>query len=210
MFVKRITAGIAAAVLGAAPILAAAPAEAAPGNRSLATVLAQDGQRFDRNWGDFDVLDKAVGAVLVAKPDSAVAVLADGDTRLTAFLPTDRAFRILVHDLTGERKHTERAVFKTLVDAAGVDTIESVLLYHVVPGSRIGYAAALRAAPVRLTTALGPKIGVRVAEHNRLRLPDADRTDRNATVIRALRNINGGNLQFAHGIDRVLRPIDLP
>ena len=32
-----------------------------------------------------------------------VAVLADGNTRLTAFLPTDRAFQRLVKDLTGKK-----------------------------------------------------------------------------------------------------------
>ena len=58
--------------------------------------------------GDFDILDKAVHTVLAAKPRSAVAVLADGSVRLTAFLPTDRAFRGLVTDLTGHRRGTER------------------------------------------------------------------------------------------------------
>ena len=33
------------------------PAEAALGQRSLATVLAADGHHFDRKWRDFDILD---------------------------------------------------------------------------------------------------------------------------------------------------------
>ena len=74
--------------------------------------------------------------VLDAKPASPVAVLADGSTRLTAFLPTDRAFRRLVRDLTGTAPDTERAVF-TAAATLGVDTIEQVLLYHVVPGQTL-------------------------------------------------------------------------
>ena len=122
--------------------LPAAPASAAPGQRSLATVLAADGHHFDRKWGDFDILDKAVMTVLAAKPDSAVGVLADGSSALTAFLPTDRAFRRLVHDLTGKRPRTEKATFNRLAKVAGVDTIEAVLLYHVVPGATITYSQA--------------------------------------------------------------------
>src|SRR4051794_7129585 len=76
------------------------PASAHPkpshlGTSSLATLLAKDGSGFDHNWNDFDIADNAVAAVLKAKPKSPVAVLADGKTPLTAFLPTDRAFRKL-------------------------------------------------------------------------------------------------------------------
>ena len=75
-------------------------------------------------------------AVLKAKPDSAVAVLADGDTRLTAFVPTDRAFRRLVTSVTGDRPASEKAAFGA-VASLGVDTVESLLLYHVVPGATV-------------------------------------------------------------------------
>jgi hypothetical protein len=40
-------------------------------------------------------------------------------------------------------------------------------------------------------------------------LVDKDKDARNPRVIIPLRNINKGNKQIAHGIDRVLRPIDL-
>jgi uncharacterized surface protein with fasciclin (FAS1) repeats len=97
--------------------------------------------------------------VLGAKPDSVVAVLADGSTPLTAFLPTDRAFRKLAYSLTGHWYRSESRVFTRLAGTLGVDKIESVLLHHV------------------------PRV--------------------------VQRDINKGNLQIAHGIDRVLRPIDL-
>jgi len=189
--------------------LPAPPASAAPGTRSLATVLAADGHHFDHRWGDYDILDKAVSTVLKAKPSSAVGVLADGSQRLTAFLPTDRAFRRLVHDLTGKRPRTERATFTRLAKATGVDTIEQVLLYHVVPGATITYAQAKASDGAALKTALGPVVRVNVRKHGRIALIDRDPDDANALVKPSARNINGGNRQIAHGVNRVLRPADL-
>ena len=179
------------------------------GTRSLATVLAKDGSGFDRNWNDFDITDNAVAAVLAAKPDSPVAVLADGKTPLTAFLPTDRAFRRLAQELTGKRYKSEKAVFTDLATTLGVDTIESVLLYHVVPGATITYRQALCSDGAVLDTALaGSTITVKVGRHHRISLVDADGDDTNAVIVRP--NINKGNVQIAHGINRVLRPVDLP
>lgn len=190
------------------------PASAHPkphplGTRSLATVLAKDGAGFDRSWNDFDIADNAVAAVLKAKPGSPVAVLADGKTPLTAFLPTDRAFRRLAQELTGKRYRGEKAVFTDLATTLGVDTIESVLLYHVVPGATITFKQALRSNGAVLTTALpGATLKVKVVRHHRVYLVDADTNDRNPRIVRI--NINKGNVQIAHGIDRVLRPVDLP
>ena len=209
----RSTSVLAAAALGAAALVApltTASAEAkTAGHRSLAAVLAQDGNHFDHNWSDFDILDKAVHAVLKAKPNSPVGVLADGHKRVTAFLPTDRAFRLLVTDLTGKRPATERATYRAVTKVANVKTLESVLLYHVVPGATVTYREALKADGARLQTALaGGKITVKV-HHHKVRLVDADPNARNATVIRGLADINKGNRQIAHGVDRVLRPVDL-
>jgi uncharacterized surface protein with fasciclin (FAS1) repeats len=204
-----VTAGALAsgAALSAAPAQAA-PAQAAPGTRSLAEVLAADGNKLDRNWNDFDITEKAVFAVLKAKPKSPVAVLADGKTRLTAFIPTDRAFRRLVTDLTGERKATERGVLRAVTKVANADTLEAILLYHVVPGATITYRQARHSDGAKLTTALGPKITVNVVGHV-VRLQDRDPDDRNPRIIRSLTDINKGNKQIAHGINRVLRPVNL-
>ena len=179
------------------------------GTRSLAAVLAKDGAGFDRNANDFDILDAAVTAVLTAKPDSPVAVLADGTTPLTAFLPTDRAFRRLDEQLTGQHRRSEKAVFTDLATTLGVDTIETVLLYHVVPGATITYQQALRSDGAVLTTALtGSTLTVDVRRGHRVVLVDADTNDTNPLVVGA--NINRGNRQIAHAINRVLRPVDLP
>ena len=212
MSLTRFTSAFAAGALGAVTLVVTAPpATAAPlreGN--LVRVLAADGNRLDRNWDDFDIVEKAVGRVLAAKPKSAVGVLADGSTALTAFLPTDRAFRGLVTDLTGKRRATERGVLRSLNRAVDVPTLESVLLYHVVPGATITYRQARHSDGARLTTALsGAKIRVNVTKRHNVFLVDADRNDRNPRVLRAAKNLNKGNKQIAHGINRVLRPVNL-
>ena len=205
---SRLAAVAATVALAATTALGAAPAQAAPGTTSLAEVLAADGNKLDHTWGDFDIVEKAVYAVLAAKPGSPVALLADGNTKLTAFVPTDRAFRKLVTDLTGDRKRTEKGVLRAITKLVDVDTLETVLLHHVVPGATIRYAQAKAADGATLGTAQGGSLQVRVAG-DRVRLRDADRNDRNARVIVAAKNLNKGNKQIAHGIDRVLRPVDL-
>ncbi len=201
--------GAALLVAGALAVGAAPTASAhstTSGNRSLASVLAKDGSGFDRNWNDFDIVDNAVQAVLKAKPNSPVKVLADGKTRVTAFLPTDRAFRILVKDLTGTSYGSEKKVFEA-VAGLGIDTVETVLLYHVVPGATITYKQALRSNGAALTMASGGTVKVQVRSHVFVKLVDADTDDANPYVVK--RDINKGNKQIAHAIDRVLRPVNL-
>ncbi len=191
---------------------AAAPTAAtakALGQKSLAAVLTSGKVGFDRNSRDFDILTAAVLAVLKAKPTSPVSVLADGSVALTAFLPTDGAFRRLVASVTGKSYRSEKRVF-TAVAGLGIDTVEAVLLYHVVPGATITARKALKANGAVLTTAQGGTIGVRVTNGPRIELKDKDLNSRNPRVLLFLTNINYGNRQIAHGINRVLRPIDLP
>jgi uncharacterized surface protein with fasciclin (FAS1) repeats len=137
-----------------------------------------------------------------------VAVLADGSTPLTAFLPNDQAFRFLVKDLTGRWVRSEKAVFEA-VAGLGIDTVETVLLYHVVPGATITKAQARRSGGASLTTAQGGTIRVRVPFRSvpLVILKDADRNDADPFVIRF--DINKGNPQIANGITLVLRPADL-
>ena len=200
--------------LGLAATLAvgAGPAQAAPlGERSLAAVLTSDGNRFDRNARDYDILTEAVLAVVAAKPKSPVALLTDGSVPLTAFIPNDFSFRVLAHDLTGRWYYSEERVLTALVDAVGLDAIENVLLYHVVPGATIDSRTALGANGVALTTAAGPTFTVRVV--NRwlplVRLVDNDRDDVNPFLAPGALDVNKGNKQIAHGIWFVLRPADL-
>jgi len=163
MQLRRITSTLTAiAVAGTAVVATTAPAQAGDpppeGSRSLAAVLAADGRGFDRTAGDFDILDKAVRAVLAEKPKSKVRVLAKGNVRLTAFAPTDGAFRRLVKDLTGTRYVKERKVFDKLA-GVGTDTVESVLLYHVVPG-RVTAADVVKLTSAK--TAEGRSVAIKV------------------------------------------------
>jgi uncharacterized surface protein with fasciclin (FAS1) repeats len=201
------SAAIAVTALTAAPASAHKPL----GTKSLAAVLTADKSGFDRNSRDYDILTAAVLAVLKAKPASPVKVLTDGTTALTAFLPNDRAFELLVADLQhSKRLPGEKAAF-TAVAGLGIDTVETVLLYHVVPGATIDAKTALKSDNASLKTATGASIKVDVygfACWKQIKLIDADRSDRDPRVNKF--DINKGNRQIAHGIDRVLRPLDLP
>jgi uncharacterized surface protein with fasciclin (FAS1) repeats len=205
---RKIAAGIAAASAAAlaAGALAAPAANAADGNKSLAAVLTSDNNQFDTNWKDYDIVTEAALAVLAAKPNSAVGLLTKGDVPLTAFIPNDKAFQTLVKDLTGKAPTTEAKTFAAVAGLGGIDLVETVLLYHVVPGATIDAATALKADDAYLETGVRA-IQVNVKKGPVIRLKDADSGARNAQV--NVVNINMGNKQIAHGIDRVMRPIKL-
>ena len=212
---RHVPALLAASALALGTVSATVPAnaQAARGNDSLAGVLTSDGNRFDKNSNDFDILTEAALAVVGAKPDSPVALITDGSQRLTVFAPTDQAFRLLAKDLTGKTIRNEKKLFNALVELAGVDTIETILLYHVVPGATLNSGKVLKADGAKLDTAAGDtvKVKVKVREHRApvVKLRDRDRNDRNARAILAALDINKGNKQIAHAVDRVLRPINL-
>ena len=189
----------------------AASAQAAPGEDSLAGLLTSDGNKFDKNKNDFDIVTEAALAVVAAKPGTPVALLADGTTRLTVFAPTDQAFRLLVKDLTGQKIKSEKKIFESLVALAGVDTIETVLLYHVVPGKTLTSSKVLKADGAKLMTAAGKTVKVDIKQKPSLSitLKDKDKSDQDPKVVLEALDLNKGNKQIAHGIDRVLRPIDL-
>jgi hypothetical protein len=181
-----------------------------PGSTSLAAVLTADTKGFDRNSRDYDIVTAAVVAVLDARPTSPVRVLTDGSTPVTAFIPNDGAFRRLVYSLTHTWVRSEQDVFAA-VAGLGIDTVETVLLYHVVPGATITARQAVKSNGARLTTAQGGTVKVRVTRwHGRpvVTLVDKDPNARNPRVVQF--DINKGNRQIAHGINRVLRPLDLP
>jgi uncharacterized surface protein with fasciclin (FAS1) repeats len=217
---RKIAAGIAtvsAAALAAGALVAPAATAADDGTKSLASVLTAKAPKFDKKSKDYDILTAAVLAVLEddAKTDnnSPVRLLADGTVALTAFLPNDQAFRKLAEDLTGKHIRSEKKVFAA-VASLGLPTVEAVLLYHVVPGATIDSKAALKAdeAVLKTATTIAPgtfKVNVvKVKGKKQIRLQDQDRNSRNPRV--NVVDINKGNVQIAHGIDRVLRPLDLP
>ena len=204
---KRVAA-LGASVAIAAGALALAPSASAAddGTTSLASVLKAGQAKFDKDFTDYDIVTKAVETVLAAKPDSAVKVLADGNTPVTAFIPNDQAFMNLASKLTGKKVKTEAGAFKA-VAGLGVDTVEQVLLYHVVPGKTILSGDALKANGAKLPTAdAGKVIRVTVTKKPSIILGDYAPKLTNPRVILDQVDINKGNKQVAHGIDRVLLP----
>lgn len=206
---KHLIASVAATALGVVALApSAASAHDGPG-MTLADILLADSAHddengFDRNWRDYDIVTEA----LLLFPDLTAAA-DDPDAELTAFLPNDRAFRKLVKDITGERPRTEADTFAA-VASLGVDTVKTVLTYHIVPAS-ISFHDALGADGAELTTLQGGTVEVDVKGrwHKRVKLIDADTNDRNPKVIAG--DLGGAAVNgYAHGINRVLRPIDLP
>ena len=208
--------GLVAGAAFAAPTAGAQESAPEPArSTSLAEVLLSDGDTFDRNSYDFDIVTQAVLAVLAEKPDSPVGLLTRGDVPLTAFVPNDRAFWALVGDLTGKYYGfftvKEQKVFDA-VASLGVDTIETVLLYHVVPGATIDSDTAANVPRgTLLETAQGGDIEVNplVPAWKWVVLGDQDPNDWDPFLVPSKLDINKGNPQIAHGIAFVLRPADL-
>jgi uncharacterized surface protein with fasciclin (FAS1) repeats len=176
------------------------------GNTSLASVLDVGNAKFDKSNNDFDILTKAAEAVLAAKPNSPVALLADGDTALTVFAPTDKAFKNLASALAGHTIKNESDAFDA-VAGLGIDTVETVLLYHVIPGATIESPDALEAnGTVLATAAEGKNTKVLVSDAPSIRLRDYAPKFKNAQVILSAVDINKGNKQIAHAVDAVMLP----
>ena len=118
---------------------------------------------------------------------------------------------MLAEDLTG-RGTAARGRSSTRWPGLGIDTIETVLLYHVVPGATI----TPRPLSVRRGGAdhrpPGATVTVDVSTRSWLSRPAAGPGP--ATTIDPFLeppalDINKGNKQIAHGIVLVLRPVDL-
>ena len=192
---KQIAHGINAVLLPSALLKAL-------GTKSLASILTAKSS-FDTNSRNFDILAAAVLAVLKAKPNSDVKVLTDGSAALTAFIPTDGAFRTLVRALTGKWPKNEKETF-TAVAGLGIATVESILLYHVVPGSTLVSEVALGANGAALKTALPNKI-IKVSVHSGMQIDLGDYNKLKDPRV-SVADINRGNLQIAHAINAVLMP----
>lgn len=195
--------GIAVAASFVAPSVNAAPATST--RPTLAQILLADSRLddkdgFDRLSLDFDIVTQAI----LLYPDLVTAASSPGN--LTAFLPTDNAFRRLVTDLTGTSPATEKEVFG-VVAGLGLETVRAVLEYHIV-GSRITYGQALKSNGAAITTLGGSSFTVSVSGSwiKTVTLIDNDPDLRNPKVV--LPNLAASN-GVAHAIDRVLLPINV-
>ena len=201
---KSLLATAGALALGLAAV---APASAdTPPPPTLAEVLLSDSAGddaggFDGNWNDYDIVTQAV----LLFPDL-VAAASDPSASLTAFLPTDQAFRVLVENLTNAWPNTEEGVFD-IVASLGLPTVKTVLTYHLV-GAKVDAATALTLGGQRVATLQGGTFKVNVRFGTIIKLIDRDPDAKNAAVIAP--NIGGeASNGFAHGVSLVLRPVDL-
>ena len=175
-------------------------------------MLTSDGNRFDKNARDYDIVTEAVLAVLAAKPDSPVGLLTKGWKPATAFVPNDWSFRTLTKDLTGVRYGSEKGGLqrpggcgRRRHHRAGAALPRGPRGHHRLQGTALG------ADGVALTTAQGGQVTVDVIYPRvpivQLMDQDPDATD--PFLDPSALDINEGNKQIAHGIVLVLRPIDL-
>ncbi len=199
-----------AALLGLTAVTPAATASATGDKPTLAEILLadtakDDAEGFDHRGWDYDIVTQAV----LLFPDL-VAAASNPDAELTVFLPSDYAFRKLVNQITGNWPNSESETFAA-VASLGTDTVLAVLQYHIVP-SAISYRDAKAADGAVLPTLLAGStltVDVRGRWWKYVQLVDADTDDRDPVVVHP--NVGGrASNGYAHGIDRVLRPIDLP
>ena len=170
----------------------------------LTEVLNLSRAGFDDDLGDYDIFTYLFMEVWGAKPLSAVGVISDGYVPLTAFIPTDRAFRKLTTAITGKVLKNESVIANTVM-SLGVKAVERVLLYHVVLGAPIESPAALQANGAVLTSANDQTFKVNVSG-TVITLVDKDKTRKNAVVLLGKVDINSGHTQVAHGINQVMLP----
>lgn len=201
---KRIAAVATATALLFSP-MSVAKAENEPlMSMPLTEVLNLKNASFDNNFSDFDVFTSLWMDVWGQLPESAIQVISDGNTALTAFVPTDRAFQRVVKHLIGKKLKSEARIADAVM-SLGAKTVEKVILYHVVVGDPILSPDALEANGAKLNAASGQTIGVRVSGTT-ITLVDKAKKHTNAKVILSAVDINKGNKQVAHGINQVMLP----
>ena len=203
---------MAALIAGAFALPVSATSGPRSGKSTLAEQILKDADgRFDRRWSDYDVIGEIVKAILGSGVSTQLGAAADPNVELTAFLPNDRAFRRLAHDLTGQWIRNEADIIPALLTAVGGDLalVNAIVEYHVVPG-KITAKAALRSDGAELTSIMGAgfEVDVRSRRWKKVELIDNDPDLRNPRLIRWDLNNYASN-GIWHGIDRVLIPIDV-
>jgi uncharacterized surface protein with fasciclin (FAS1) repeats len=185
--------------------LGVSPAEAQGSEPTLADILAAQGGGTDRNWYDYDILAAGVDAA------GLTAALDDPSAQLTVFIPNDRAFQALVADLYGWQYWfaSEDTILNKLVELEGSapGTLQTVILYHAVPGEITSDVALANRRGTELTTLQGGTITVKPVWRTAF-IVDQDRNDLNPWLVRSQLDIQASN-GVAHGISLVLRPSNL-
>lgn len=171
-------------------------------------------EQADKRYGSFNIIGNVVLALADTGDLSAADVEALGSAEITAFLPTDRAFRRLVADLSGKRvwQVRESAVIPFLVDNLPLATIAEVVKYHIYAAGKVDYRAALsldsnrrKGTNVYIPMYNGGELGID-RRWFFIQLRDSGEAGfgaNNPWVI--MPDIDAGNA-LVHGINRVLLP----
>ncbi len=174
---------------------------------SLGSVLLGDTsgpENRDADGQDYDILLAQVLRVLEAKPDSPVGILLDPTVALTAFLPNDDAF--VATPLLPGKVRNELAVVKRLGNSFTVDEIEQLLLGHVVVGQTLDSSVVVASDGAVLETAAGTTLTVDVRDDGTIAIIDDAEGNRDAQLVLDAIDINLGQVQVGHTVDRVLLP----
>ena len=168
----------------------------------------------EKDRGRYNIIGQTVIALVQngVLDDADVAALQTAE--ITAFLPTDIAFRRLVADIQGTKwwRVAEGDVIPALVGVLGLETIGEVVKYHIFPGGKVDYRTALSLDDNRRN---GTEVSIEMYNGGMLdidrrywllQLDDSGEAgfgSNNPFV--AQRNIDGGNA-IVHGISEVLLP----
>ncbi|MEO1139694.1 MAG: fasciclin domain-containing protein [Pseudomonadota bacterium] len=159
---------------------------------TIATIASDDPQ--------FSILLAAIGFIDAEKGTTYAATLGDDTQDLTVFAPNNAAFIQLATDTGFTGDTTDEAAVITHLTTLGPDTLETVVTYHVSPGSQL---AADIAASGTVATLQGESIDA--GELPTLGDLEPDLIDPSLIATDIIAD-NG----VVHVIDRVLLPIDLP
>lgn len=201
---RHVSIGMAAVavVAGFVPGPGAGAASTKPTLADLLTLdsAGDDAQGFDRSWGDYDIATQLV----LLFPDI-VKAAADPSLALTVFVPTDAAFRQIVADVGGKKLSKESEVFAA-VKSVGLSKVKDAMMYHVL-GTKMSGSALKDSAGRKLTTLARLSIRVIKGSDGRLRVEDRDPEATDAVITKP--DLKVASNGIIHGIDRVLRPIEL-
>lgn len=164
--------------------------------------------------GRYEIIGQTVLALAGSGDLTEADLAALGSAEITAFLPTDVAFRRLVADIQDKRwwQVRESEVIPALVDALGLPTIAEVVKYHIFAGGQVDYRTALslddnrrNGTDVSITMYNGGSLDID-RRGRLLQLDDAGQAgfgSNNPFVVQ--RNVDAGNA-IVHGISEVLLP----
>lgn len=191
--------------LGAPRAAAEPPYDDVPGEYPLMAWLAADGRgELDRDWDDYDIVETLLIDAF-ADFASPVNFLVDPGISVTAFLPTDRAFRRFVGRLTGRWPHTEAATLRRLLRRVDRTTLDrAVLPTHLSLGT-LSRRSLRTLVGASIDNVNNEPLAIRSRRH-RLWVVDQDPSTPAAKLLFAERDLSGGNRQVGHGINQVLLP----